>query len=56
MTRRRVTRGKARGKPAPLDLGITLSVYGKSPEGRLVELRDAGAPVSDGRDPWPTEQ
>lgn len=31
------------GEAATLDLGLTLSVYGRTPEGRFVEIRDDAA-------------
>ncbi len=45
-------------EPASIDLGIALSVYGKTPQGRLVELNEAGAAPDDLTtfDTWPTEQ
>lgn len=30
---------------ATLDLGLTLSVYGRTPEGRFVEIRDDAPPT-----------
>ncbi len=45
-------------EPAPIDLGIALSVYGKTPQGRLVELSETGAAPDELTtfDTWPTEQ
>ena len=55
------TRGKDQpGKPdagVPLDLGLTLSVYGTNPQGRLIEIRDGARMTGDALpDTWPTEQ
>jgi hypothetical protein len=43
------------GAASPIDLGIALSVYGKTPQGRLVEI-DASAPAPSELDTWSTEQ
>ncbi len=40
---------------SPIDLGIALSVYGKTPRGRLVEI-DQTTPVPPELDTWSTEQ
>lgn len=40
---------------SPIDLGIALSVYGKTPQGQLVEI-DPSGPVTPELDTWSTEQ
>ena len=40
---------------SPIDLGIALSVYGKTSRGELVEI-DASGPVHPELDTWSTEQ
>lgn len=40
---------------SPIDLGIALSVYGKTPQGKLVEIGPSG-PVTPELDTWSTEQ
>ena len=40
---------------SPIDLGIALSVYGKTLQGRLVEI-DPSCPVPPELDTWSTEQ
>ena len=69
MTRGPPHAGRGKGEPSatsavrdpsteaasPIDLGIALSVYGKTPRGRLVEL-DQTNPVPPELDTWSTEQ
>jgi hypothetical protein len=44
----------------PIDLGISVTIYGRDNEGTLFELQDGKASVLPGmpgsREPWPTEQ
>lgn len=50
-----------RAAPASIDLGFTLSVYGKDADGRLIAIQHPDMPDGQGDDfsglePWPTEQ
>lgn len=55
---RHVTRIQHETANTPIDLGLTLSVYGKDDAGKLVELGQTAPP--EGAPPhldiWPTEQ